>query len=306
MRGRSNRESGIRAGLALAFVLLWNSGFIGAEFVLPFTAPFSLMFWRYWLLAALLAAVLMLRGQLRWPGLSTAMFESAIGVLAHGAWLICVIVALQRGVPAGIVALVVALQPMATGALSGILTGESVPLHRWLGMVVAFAGVAVAVLARIDIGDAGSTVAYLLPFAAVLAITLASLLERRATLRDEGPNRIPMMLGLLYQALATALVFTLPAIVMEGLYVDPDPAYVAGMAWLVIGVSLGAYASMWKLIERMDATRVASLFYLGPPVTMLMSWLAFGDTLTTTDIAGLLIVAAGVALVQSNRGDRRQ
>lgn len=284
--------------MALAFVLLWNSGFIGAEFVLPYIGVFSLMFWRYWLLALLLAAVLMLRRRLRWPGPGIAMFESAIGLLAHGAWLACVIIALERGVPAGIVALVVALQPMATGALSGLVTGESVSWRRWIGLLVAFGGVAVAVMARVDTRDAASIVAYLLPFGAALSITLASLLERRATLRDDGPSRIPMMLALFYQALATAVVFTVPAFVLEGFHADPNPAFIAAMAWLVVGVSLAAYALMWMLIERTDATRVASLFYLGPPVTMLMSWLAFGDTVTANDLAGLGIVACGVALVQ--------
>lgn len=290
--------------MVLAFVLLWNSGFIGAEFVLPHTGPFSLMFWRYWALALLLAGVLALSGQLRWPGVSEAIFESAIGVLAHGVWLGCVIFALHRGVPAGIVALVVALQPMTTGALSGLLTGESVSARSWAGLVIAFAGVAVVVLARVDLADAGSITAYLLPFGSVLAITLASLLERRAALRD-GPRRIPMLLGLFYQALATAAAVTLPALLLEGLRADPNPAFLAAMAWLIVGVSLFAYALMWKLIERMDAIRVAALFYLGPPVTMLMSWLAFGDTLITTDVIGLFVVAAGVVLVQSDRGDTR-
>ena len=291
--------------MALSFVLLWNSGFIGAEFVLPYTGPFSLMFWRYWVLALLLAVLLALRGQLRWPGFSTAMFESVVGVLAHGAWLGCVIFALHRGVPAGIVALVVALQPMTTGALSGQVTGETVSWRGWAGLAVAFAGVAVVVLARMDFADATSVTGYLLPFGSVLAITLASLFERRATLRDEGPSRIPMMLGLFYQALATAVVFTLPALLLEGLYADPNPAFVAAMAWLVVGVSLGAYALMWMLIERMDATRVASLFYLGPPLTMLMAWLAFGDTLLTSDVVGLVVVALGVALVQGRRRENR-
>jgi len=54
---------------------------------------------------------------------------------------------------------------------------------------------------------------------------------------------------------------------------------------------------MWHLIERMDATRVASLFYLGPPVTMLMAWIVLGDTLQTTDLVGLAVTAAGVLLV---------
>lgn len=70
------------------------------------------------------------------------------------------------------------------------------------------------------------------------------------------------------------------------------------MFWLIVGVSLGAYALMWLLIERMDATRVACLFYFGPPVTMLMAWIAFGDTLTFMDIMGLIVVFAGVLLTQ--------
>lgn len=285
---------------ALAFVLLWNSGFIGAEFVLPFSEPFSLMFWRYWPLALLLAGMLALQGRLRWPGRVQAAFESAIGVLAHGAWLGCVIFSLHWGVPAGIVALIVALQPMATGALSGVLTGEPVCLRRWVGMVVAFAGVGIVVLARMDSSDTGSVIAYLLPFGSVVAIALATLLERRVALRG-GSDRIPVTLGMFYQALATGLVVTVPAILIEGLRVDPNPAFVGAMAWLIVGVSLFAYVLMWKLIEQMDATRVASLFYLGPPVTMLMSWLAFGDTLMMSDILGLVVVAVGVALVQLQR-----
>ena len=299
--GNAHRMSTV---MVLAFVLLWNSGFIGAEFVLPYTDPWSLMFWRYAALALMLAGVLAIGGQLRWPGLSTASFESAIGVLAHGAWLGCVIFALDWGVPAGIVALVVALQPMATGALSGLLTGEPVCLRRWAGLILAFAGVAVVVLARVDLSDSASITAYLLPFGSVLAISLATLLERRAALR-EGGGRIPMLLGLFYQAAATAAVMTLPAIAYEGLRAEPNPAFLAAMAWLIVGVSLFAYALMWKLIERMDATRVASLFYLGPPVTMLMSWLAFGDTLLASDLVGLAVVAVGVSLVQGARLEKR-
>jgi drug/metabolite transporter (DMT)-like permease len=59
-----------------------------------------------------------------------------------------------------------------------------------------------------------------------------------------------------------------------------DFPFMLTMVWLVLGVSLGAYGLMWGLIARLDANRVASLFYLGPPVTMLMAWAVFGDTIT--------------------------
>jgi drug/metabolite transporter (DMT)-like permease len=69
------------------------------------------------------------------------------------------------------------------------------------------------------------------------------------------------------------------------------------MAWLIIAVSLGAYWAMWRLLHRDEATRVASLFYLSPPVTMVMAWAAFGDVLILTDVIGLVVAGAGVLLV---------
>ncbi len=91
---------------------------------------------------------------------------------------------------------------------------------------------------------------------------------------------------------------TIPAIGLESLATRWELTFVSAMVWLILGVSLAAYALMWLLLSRLDATRVASLFYLGPPVTMIMAWIAFGDTLQSTDVIGLIIVAAGVVVVQ--------
>ncbi len=287
------------AYLAVAFVLLWNSGFIGAEYGLPYTGPFTLLFWRYWALTFILLLYLALRGRARWPGFSAAGLAMLVGFLAHGVWLGCVLFSLEQGVPSGIVALVVALQPMATGALSGPVTGEQTPLSRWFGLWVGFCGVIIAVGARIDLSDAGSIFGYLIPFGSVIAITAASLIQRRLEVRGHA-HRLPVDLSLFYQSLATALAATVPAVGLEQLATRWDPTFIGAMSWLILGVSLAAYALMWLLIARIDATRVASLFYLGPPVTMIMAWAAFDDTLQLTDIIGLAVVAAGVVLVHKS------
>jgi len=286
--------------LAAGFVLLWNSGFIGAEYALPFTEPLTLLFWRYWALALVLGGYLGLRGGLAWPGTQAALLAGLIGVLAHGVWLGCVFYALEGGVPAGVVALVVALQPLATGAFSGMVTGERTSLLRWAGLLIAFTGVMAAVVPRTDFSDAGAVFAYLIPFGSVVAITAASLIQRRLEVRQD-PLRMGIVPGLFYQSLGTALAVTLPAIFAEGLPTEVAPAFLGGLAWLIFAVSLGAYGLMWLLIVRIDATRVASLFYFGPPVTMVMAWIAFGDQLLATDVLGLLIVAAGVLLTQGRR-----
>ncbi|MFP4204470.1 MAG: DMT family transporter [Opitutales bacterium] len=291
--------------LAIGFVLLWNSGFIGAEYALPYTEPLTLLFWRYWLLSLVLFAYLFYRGRLQWPGFQAVSIASVIGILAHGVWLGCVFYALRYGVPAGVVALVVALQPMATGALSGSMVGERTSLIRWVGLSVGLSGVLVAVLARVEFSESASVLAYFLPFGSVAAITAASLVQRRMQVRRHT-KRLEVDVGLFYQCLGTALAATLPALFMEGLATDWTPVFVGSMLWLILGVSLAAYALMWLLIERIDATRVASLFYFGPPVTMLMAWAAFGDTLLVTDLIGLGIIAVGVFFTQSKLGDLPQ
>lgn len=283
--------------LAIGFVLLWNSGFIGAEYALPYTEPLTLLFWRYWFLGSILFLYLLLRRRLEWPGSKAVLIALLVGILAHGVWLGCVFYSLQYGVPAGIVALVVALQPLTTGALSGLAVGERTPLVRWAGLLIGLCGVMIAVLARTELSDASSVFAFFLPFGSVAAITAASLIQRRLEVQKHA-YRLAVDLGLLYQSLGVALAVIIPAILFEGLVVEWTPIFMGAMLWLVLGVSLLAYALMWLLIARIDATRVASLFYFGPPVTMLMAWAAFGDRLLATDWAGLGVIAAGVLLTQ--------
>lgn len=277
--------------------MLWNSGFIAAEYALPFADPFSLLFWRYWALTVILLSYLAFRRRLCRPGLPAALIASGIGILGHGVWLGCVMFSLLYGVPAGIVALVVALQPMTTGALSGFVVGEKTPVFRWVGLLVGFCGVVLVLLARIREPDAASVFAYVLPFGSVIAITIASLIERKLELQWHA-HRLPVDIGLFYQSLATALAVSIPAIVLEGLTTQWTPVFVGSMTWLIVAVSLAAYALMWQLIARITATRVASLFYFGPPVTMLMAWAAFGDRLLLTDLIGLAVVALGVSITQ--------
>lgn len=282
--------------LSVGFVLLWNSGFIGAEYGLAYTGPFTLLFWRYLALTGVILIYLLATKRLRWPGWPAAGPNMLVGVLAHGVWLACVLLALSRGAPAGVVALVVALQPLATGAFSGLVADEPTPVSGWLGLIIGFAGVAIVVVSRMDLQSYRSVFGYLVPLGSVIAITAASLIQRRMEM-GKNAGKLPVDLALFYQCLATTAALVLPAVLVENLAARWEPEFIYTMIWLVLAVSLGAYALMWLLIERVDATRVASLFYLGPPVTMIMAWIAFGDTLILADIVGLIIVLLGVLFV---------
>ncbi|MFP4114995.1 MAG: DMT family transporter [Spirochaetota bacterium] len=292
-----------RAVLAIwsvGFVLLWNSGFIGAEVGMAHSGPFTLLLWRYLALTAVMATIVAVRGEPRRLPVRQLASVALVGLLSHGVWLSCVLVAIDRGVPAGIVALVVALQPLLTGAFSGLATGEHTSVRQWIGLVVGFAGVAIAVSGRLVGGAPAATGYYLLPLGSAAAITIASLIQRRREL-DGSRGSVPIGLQLLIQSAATSVALAVPAFALESLRTTWVPEYAASMVWLVLGVSLGAYALMWRLLARASATRIASLFFLGPPVTMFMAWIGFGDAVIATDVAGLAVAGGGVALVTIRR-----
>lgn len=287
-------------GLELVFVLLWNSGFIAAEYGLPYSGPWTLLIWRYAALSGLLGLWLLATGRWAWPGSRAVGHTAVVGVLAHAVWLGCVLVAIDMSVPVGIIAMVTALQPLLTGALSGLVVGERTDLRQWLGLILGFCGVAIAVGHRLTFDVDVPAAGYLLPFGSVVGITIASLLQRRWALQGRR-TALPLDVTLFYQSSATCLAVLLPAWLIEGFATQWTTPFIATMVWLVIAVSLGAYWAMWRLLARQPATRVAGLFYLSPPVTMLMAYAAFGDRVTPADLLGLVVAALGVWLVYQRR-----
>ena len=71
----------------------------------------------------------------------------------------------------------------------------------------------------------------------------------------------------------------------------------AVLGWSVLVLSIGATLVLYVLLRRGDASRVASLLYLVPPVTAVMAWIGFGEALAALTIAGMVLTATGVALV---------
>jgi drug/metabolite transporter (DMT)-like permease len=97
---------------------------------------------------------------------------------------------------------------------------------------------------------------------------------------------------------ASAAIFAgLAAFALEERNVNWTGEFIFAVAWLVIVLSGGAIVLLYLMIRRSEATRVASLFYLTPAVTAVMSWLLFNEQLGLTAIAGMALCAAGVLLV---------
>jgi len=277
------------------FVVLWSTGFIGAKLGVPYVEPFTFLILRFvFVLALMLPLALLLRA--RWP---SSMRETghiaAAGALIQGGYLGGCFSAVAHGMPAGVVALVVGLQPILTAFAAVPLLGETVSALQWAGLVLGFGGVALVVWQKISLqGLDAASIAWGL--AALVSITAGTLYQKRFC-----PS-FDLRAGSVIQ-FGAALLLLLPlALVTETMRVNWSGELVFALAWLVLVLSIGAISLLFTLIEHGEATRVASLFYLTPLTTAAMAWFIFGEHLSLAALIGMVIGVIGVALVVRKPG----
>ena len=278
--------------MPLFFVVLWSSGFIVAKFGLPYAPPLTFLVMRFLgVLLFLVPAVLLLKAP--WPRGQIRQIALA-GLLVQAGYLIGVWCAIKQGMPAGLSALIVGMQPILT-AFAAPLIGEKVLPRQWLGLLFGIGGVGLVVAAKIKLVGLSAD-AILLCVLALLSITIGTLYQKRYC------PQFDLRTGTVIQ-FTSSLILVLPmAILFEGL--GPDFAavqwttrFVGALLWSVLGLSIGAIFLLFALIRRSDATQVTSLLYLTPPTTAIMAWLMFGEAFNALGMAGMVLAVTGVIFV---------
>jgi drug/metabolite transporter (DMT)-like permease len=283
--------SSVWRGLVPAgFVVLWSTGFFIGKLGLAFAPPFTILFLRF-ALAALLMAAAALPLRSAWPRSPRQAFHLAVvGVLLQTVYLGGCYTAMAAGLPAGITALIVGLQPILIATVVGPLLGERVGPKHWLGLALGFLGVALVLWDKLDIAGLESW-GVLFALAGLLGITAATLYQKRFCGAGD------LITGTAIQYAAAALT-TLPIVLVLGWGpVHWTGSFIFSLAWLTFALSIGAVTLLLWLIRRGVASKVASLFYLTPPAAALGSYLLLGETLAAPALLGMALTAVGVALV---------
>lgn len=288
----STRNASFLSPLPLFFVLLWSSGFIVAKFGLPYAPPLTFLLLRFLgVLLFLVPAVILLKAP--WPRGKIAHIAVA-GLLVQAGYLIGVWCAIKQGMPAGLSALIVGMQPILT-AFAAPLIGEKVRPRQWLGLLFGIVGVGLVVAAKIQLVGL-SLAAILLCVLALLSITAGTLYQKHHC------PQFDLRVGTVIQFAASAVLILPLAIIFEGL--GPDfaavhwtPRLIGALLWSVLGLSIGAIFLLFALIRRNDATQVTSLMYLTPPTTAIMAWLMFDEAFNALGMAGMALAVIGVIFV---------
>ncbi|KQO80892.1 EamA family transporter [Rhizobium sp. Leaf262] len=271
--------------LALVTVFLWGFNFVVIKVGVMDMPPLFLTALRYFFAAVPLVFFLP-RPKVPWPHM--VIYGMVMGCAQFG----LLYTAIKWGLPAGLASLVMQSQAFFTMALAVTLLGE-IPLKSHVaGAAVAFGGLAVIGLERLNIS---AMVPLLMCVGAAFSWAIGNIVNRKV-------GRVNAVSFVAWTSLVPVLPLVALSLVLEG-----PQAISAGLAsanlmtvLVVVYMAYGATivgAGIWSfLLLRYPAGTVAPFSLLVPIVGFLGAYFAFAEEITLLEVIGSALVVAGLAL----------
>ena len=268
------------------FIILWSSAFITTKPLTDNSDPFSALAFRFFLVSLGFAFYSIYTKQKLLINKKN-LYESVLsGVLFHGLYLGGVFYSVSVGMPTGIAALIVTLQPILTNALSGPILNEKVTVKQWIGVFLGFIGSGMVL--GYDIGSQIPTEGLIATIIALLAITSSTLWQKKIS------NNLSLGVSNFYQAVGGCFFHILVIIIFTEPYINFSKTFVIAMAHQVLLVSFGAFTILMFLIKKNSASKTVSIFFLIPPTSAIMAWFFLGEQLSDIDLMGFFVATLGV------------
>ena len=268
------------------FVILWSSAFITTKPLVDNSDPFSALAFRFSIVTIGFFLFSLYSKQKIFINKRNFIESFFSGVLFHGLYLGGVFFSISKGMPTGIAALIVTLQPILTNALSGPILNEKVTIKQWFGVLLGFAG-AVLVLG-LDVGSNIPFIGLVATIIALIAITSSTIWQKKLS------NNLPLSVSNMYQALGGVTFHIIIVIFFAKPYIDFTTTFIIAMSHQIFLVSFGAFTILMYLIKNNSASKTVSVFFLIPATSAFMAWLFLNENLTYLDLIGFLITTIGV------------
>ncbi|MDB5980482.1 MAG: hypothetical protein JWQ69_1497 [Pseudomonas sp.] len=276
--------------LEVALVLTWSSGFVGARFSIDYAPALLVVFWRCVVVTLILLPFV--AKQLRQASLVVLLKNAGIGLLAMAGYLAGVIQGIALGVPAGLAAVFANLLPMAVALLAAGVFGQKLVWQVWAGLGIGLVGVVVVTLGALAWGHAPLW-AYGLPVLGTFSLAVATLWQKHLP----ASQSLDLLPNLWLQCCVSSFAFAIIEGTQRSLAPIPSTGFALSVLWTVGLSTLGGYGLYWVCLRRATATRVASILYLSPPVTMLWAWAMFNEPLSWQMVSGMAVSGIGIWMV---------
>jgi drug/metabolite transporter (DMT)-like permease len=281
--------------LPLAFIFIWATGYIAAKAAAPYADPLTFLSWRY-AFVTILMLLLSLAAKVTWPNMRDCFHLCVSGLGIQAIYLGGVWYAIAKGLPAGVAALIVNLQPVLIAALAFTI-GERLSKRQWWGVALGFGGAVMVIMQRMMANTSAQTTAQpelaaiMICILALLGITAGTLYQKRFV------PQFDLRCGQVIQFCISCLA-TIPfALLFEGGRMVWNVPLTLSMLWSVFILSGVGISIMFYMLRNGLATKVTSTMYVVPGVTALMAWVLFNERLTILALLGMLVTLFGVWLV---------
>ena len=272
--------------LPIIFILLWSSAFITTKPIVDYSDPFAALSFRFLIVAIGFYFFSLFSKQKVYVKSKNILPSISTGILFHGFYLGGVFYSISIGLPTGIAALIVTLQPVLTNALAGPVLNEKVTWNKWLGGLLGFVGAVLVI--GFDIGKS-------LPLQGVIAVIISLIAVTSATLwQKKISNNLPLSVSNFYQAAGGCFFHILIIIFFTKPYINFSKTFVIAMSHQIFLVSFGAFTILMFLIKKNSASKTVSIFFLIPATSAFMAWIFLNESLTNLDLIGFLITTIGV------------
>jgi drug/metabolite transporter (DMT)-like permease len=282
----------------IVFVLLWSTGFVGAKYILPYAEPFVFLTIRYASAAIILVLIAKaLREPLR---ITRAQVQQSIlvGIFLQVIYIGGVFYAVSLGLPAGVTAVIVSLQPVLVSVLAFRLLNEGLTLRKVSGLLLGLIGVLLLLLPKIFQGNFNlefPEIGILSSVLALIGTTTGYLLQKK------GGSEIPFLPGTAVQFVTATILFALAGIIFEDWTIKVNFQFILALSWIVLALSIGSIFLLFYLLKHDSASSVSSLYYLVPPLTAVQAYFFFGERFTLIGLSGMALAAIGTLLVTSSK-----
>ena len=270
------------------FILIWSTGFIIARYGMPHAEPLTFLALRFFgVILILLPCILWFKAP--WPSKSQIVHLAIAGVLIQFGYLAGVWIAIRHGMPVGLTALIVGLQPILTAVFVSFLA-EKITRSQWQGLFLGLLGVFLVLYAQINTAGVNTQTIFF-NITGLLSITVGTIYQKKYCAQFD------LRTGSLIQFITSLGLATIGAFLFETREVEWVLELVGALVWGIVGISIGAMSLLFILIRRGNATKVSSLMYLTPPTTAIMGWVLFNEPLTILVGLGTLLTMLGVLIV---------
>ena len=270
----------------IIFVLLWSSAFITTKPIIDNSDPFAALAFRFFFVAIGFYLFSLHLNQSIIIGKKNLIESFFSGVLFHGFYLGGVFYSISIGMPTGIAALIVTLQPVLTNILSGPILNEKVDTKQWIGALLGFIGAALVL--GLDVGSDIPLLGLVATIIALISITTSTIWQKKLS------NNLPLSVSNFYQAIGGCLFHILIIIFFAEPYIDFSQTFLVAMSHQIFLVSFGAFTILMYLIKNNSASKTVSIFFLIPAISAFMAWIFLDESLTNLDLIGFLITTIGV------------